>query len=67
MKRITVFRSTKEEEEAKWKQMANSTVDERMAIMIQLQRIAYPDTFDALTGKRKPLEHRITIKKYSPK
>jgi len=61
--KIKVFKTWKEEEEEKWTQMANQTVDERMATLIQLQRMAYPDTFDPITGKRKPMEHRITIKK----
>lgn len=64
---IKIFKSFAEEEDAKWEQMAKRSVDERMEIMLQLQRIAFPDTFDPVTGKRKPLEHRITITKSSRK
>lgn len=60
---IKIFKSFAEEEDAKWEQMAQRSVNERIEILFQLQRMAFPDTFDPLTGKRKPLEHRITIKK----
>ena len=63
--RIKIFKTTSEEEEQKWKQMADQSINERMATMLRLQRIAYPDTFDPVTLKRKPLEHLITIKKRS--
>lgn len=61
--RIKIFKSFAEEEDAKWEQMAKRSVDEHMQIMFQLQRMAFPDTFNPITGKRKPLEHRITKKK----
>lgn len=64
-KQIKIFKSFAEEEEAKWEQMARRSVSERMEIMFQLQRMAFPDAFDPLTGKRKPLEHRIVITKSS--
>jgi hypothetical protein len=46
--RINISKTTSEEEEQKWKQMANQSINERMAVMIRLQRKAYPDTFDPL-------------------
>lgn len=62
---IKIFKTSTEEEQQKWKQMANQSINERMATMFHLQRMAYPDTFDPITLKRKPLEHLITIKKTS--
>ena len=63
--RIKPFKSASAEEEQKWKQMANQSINERMATMLRLQRMAYPETFDPINFKRKPLAHLITIKKKS--
>jgi hypothetical protein len=63
--RIKIFKNPSEEEEQKWQQMSNQSINERIATMLHLQRMAYPDTFDAVTLKRKPLQHLITIKKKS--
>lgn len=41
--------------------MAIRTLNERMRIMIELQKVAFPETFDSITGKRKPIERNITL------
>ena len=60
---IKIFKSFLEEEESKIQAMADRSVNERMRILHELQKIAFPETFDPITGKRKPLEKRITITK----
>ena len=41
--------------------MAIRTLNERMRIMIELQKVSFPETFDLVTGKRKPIERNITL------
>ena len=64
MKReLKIFKSFSEEEESKIQAMADRSINERMRILHELQKIAFPETFDPITGKRKPLERKITINK----
>ncbi|MBC7390638.1 MAG: hypothetical protein H7329_15610 [Opitutaceae bacterium] len=66
MKReIKIFKSFAEEEESKIQEMAGRSIDERMRILYELQRISFPETFDQITGKRLPLERKIRIIKRS--
>ncbi len=61
--RLKIFKTHEEGQSEKWEQMAKQTVNERLATLLYLQRLVYPETFDPETGKRKPLEHRIILKK----
>ena len=60
--RVKIFKTTAEEEDHKWTQMANRTIQERINLLFLLQKMTFPESFDLVTGKRKPLEHKITIK-----
>ena len=60
--KIKIFTSFVEEEQEKWRIMASRSVDERMRVLCELQRISYPDAFDSITGKPKPMEKRLIIK-----
>ena len=60
--KIKVFSSFAEEQEEKWRIMANRSVEERMRVLYELQRISFPNAFDEMTGKPKPIGKKITIK-----
>ena len=60
---IKIFKSFSGEEEQKIQETANRTVNKRMRHIVELQKVASSETFDSVTGKRKPIERKITFGK----